>query len=54
MLHPLFRAGIELLSIRSLHTSFGGRNRRGDSFGSRGSGVREISTSGIEFDLILS
>ena len=39
MLHPLFRAGIELLSICSLHTSFGGLDQRGDSFGSGGSGV---------------
>ena len=33
---------------------FGRRNRRGDSFGSEGSGVRGTSTSGIAFDLMLS
>ena len=54
MLHPLFRAGIKLLSICSLHTSFGGRDRRGDSFGSEGSGVQGNSTGGIAFVLILS
>ena len=53
MLHSLFRAGIGLLSICRLHTSFGGRNQ-GDSFGSGGRGVRETSTSGIAFVLILS
>ena len=30
MLHQFFRAGMRLFSICSLHTSFGGHNRRGD------------------------
>jgi hypothetical protein len=42
MLHPLFRAEIELLSIYSLE-----REQRGDRFGSGSSGVRGTSTNSI-------
>jgi hypothetical protein len=50
MLHPLFRADIELLSIYSPE-----RERRGDRFGSGSSGgVRGTSTNGIAFVLMLS
>ena len=48
MLHPLFIAGIEPLSICSFRTSFGGGNRRGDSLVSGGSVVRGTSTSDID------
>jgi hypothetical protein len=48
MLHLLFRADIELLSIYSPE-----RERRGDRFGS-GSSVRGTSTNGIAFVLMLS
>ena len=50
----LFRAGIELLSTCSHHTSFGGRDWRGDSFDSGSSGVRGTSTSSGAFGLMLS
>ena len=37
MLHPLFKAGIELVSICSLHTIFSGRDQRVENFGSESS-----------------